>query len=192
MKPISSLLLCLVMAASGGCSSTQEIETSRPRAPETIATADGQSTRQAHLTVSLEIGESPLPEDIEGFVFRISEVHVHSADGEWIRLPSDMHQFEISQGQGDARRSVLDTTLPPAPYDSVAIGFDSVFARFNANAGAPLVTANAEPLRMAVEMTPSLETATALAFVFEPEASLRRSPDCRWFFVPVIRTEVRQ
>ena len=192
MKPITSLLLCLAMAASGGCSSTQEIETSRPRAPETVATADGQSTRQARLSVTLEIGESPLPDDIEGLVFRISEVHVHSADGEWIRLPSDMRQLEIDQGLGDAQRSVLDTTLPPAAYDSVAIAFDSIFARFNANAGAPLITANAAPLRMALEMNPSLETATVLAFVFEPEASLRRSPDCRWFFVPVIQTAVLQ
>lgn len=179
------------MAVFGGCTSTQEIETSRPRTPETTATADGQAARQARLAISLEIGESRLPEDIEEFEFRISEVHVHSENGDWIRLPSDMNQFEISQRRGGLERSVLDATLPPASYDSVAIGFDSIFARFNANAGAPLVTAKNEPLRMALEMNPSLETATALVLIFEPEASIRRSPDCRWFFVPVMRTEVR-
>lgn len=191
MKLSSSMLLSLVMAVAGGCSSTQEIETSRPRTPETPAATDGEDTRQARIAISLQQGESLLHEDIEALEFRISEVQVHRADGGWIRLPSDMNTFELSRRREGPPRSVLNTNVAPAAYDSVAVAFDSIYARFNANAGAPLTAASAEPLRLALALNLSRESTTSVVLVFEPEASLRQTPDCRWFFLPLIRPEVR-
>jgi hypothetical protein len=153
---------------------------------------DGEDVRQARIAFSLEKGASVLHEDIDALEFRISEVQVHLVDGAWIRLPSDMIPFEISQGFDDMARSVLNTTVTPAAYDSVAVAFDGIYARFNANAGAPLTAASAEPLRMALALNPSRESTTTVVLAFEPEASLRRSSDCRWFFLPVIRTDVRR
>lgn len=188
MKLFSFVLLSLVVFTTG-CSSTEEIETSRPRTPEGSTSEETPADRQAQLVVTLAQGESALPDDIERLEFRISEVRVHRADGEWVRLPSDMRQFTMSQRQSEPRRTVIETSVPPAEYDSVAFAFNSIFATFNANAGAPLTAPDDAPLRMALKLNPSLEDRTVLALLFEPGASLRRSPDCRWFFVPVIRTE---
>ena len=181
-----ALLACILIA---GCSSTREIETSPP---QTIDSADGESqppTRQARLAVVMGQGETSLPEDIERFEFRISEVRLHRKDGDWVRLPSDEHQFALPLHR-NARRTVLDAQVAPAGYDSVAISFDHLFARFSENAGAPLTAAEGEPLRLALDLETSLEAQSVMTLQFEPGASLRRAPDCRWFFIPVVRAGV--
>lgn len=182
------LALFLIFAA-GGCSSTQQIEASRPQTIDQTGREDQPPVRQARLIVALEQGATALPEDIEQFEFRISEVHLHEEGGDWIRLPSDVHQFALPLHR-NARRIVLDTGVEPAAYDSVALRFDNVFARFSANAGAPLTTAADEPLRLALNLGTSLDAAAAITLQFEAGASLRRAPDCRWFFVPVVQAQV--
>ena len=174
-----------------GCSSTRQIETSPPQTIDAAEQEDDRpTTQQARLTVSLEQGETALPDDIERFEFRIAEVRLHETGGGWIRLPSDVHHFTLPLPQR-SRRVVLDTQIAPAAYDSVALTFDRLFARFSENAGAPLTAAAGdEPLRLALNLSTSLDTRSAVTFQFEPGASLRRAPDCRWFFVPTLRAVV--
>lgn len=173
-----------------GCSSTRQIETSPPQTIDAAEPEDDQpATQQARFTVSIEQGETALPDDIERFEFRIAEVRLHETDGGWIRLPSEVHQFTLPLPRR-GRRVVLDAQIAPADYDSVALTFDRLFARFSENAGAPLTAADDEPLRLALDLSISLDAPSALNLQFEPGASLRRAPDCRWFFVPVLRAVV--
>lgn len=186
---LAPLLLIGLLIPAVGCSSTTEIETSRPTTVDTDVLEEPPASRQARLTITLEQGATSLPKDIERFEFRISEVRLHREDGEWIRLPSESHQFALPLRQG-ARRIVLNARVAPARYDSVGLVFGDVFARFGANAGAPLTASESEPLRLAIELETSLESASALSFQFEPGASLRRGPECRWFFAPVLRPKI--
>ena len=173
-----------------GCSSTRQIETSPPQTIDTAdQTDDRPAAQQARFTVSIEQGETGLPDDIERFEFRIAEVRLHEAGGGWIRLPSDVHHFTLPMSRR-GRRVVLDTQIAPAAYDSVAVTFDQLFARFSENAGAPLTAAGDEPLRLALDLSASLEDPSSLSLQFEPGASLRRAPNCRWFFVPVLRAVI--
>lgn len=183
------MLLVGILIAAGGCSSTTQIETSAPKTIDADLSDEQPSSRQALLSITLEQGATSLPEDIERFEFRISEVRLHRTDGEWIRLPSEAHQFALPLRKG-ARRTVLDARVAPARYDSVGLVFGGLFARFGANAGAPLTATESEPLRLAINLETSLESATALSLQFVPDASLRRGPDCRWFFTPVLLPKI--
>ncbi len=102
-----------------------------------------------------------------------------------------MQAVELSAARRGPRRTVLDTRVDPTAYDSVALSLDQVFVQFDANSGAPLTIADDEPLRFALHMHPLLESPTVMQLRFEPGASLRRAPDCRWFFVPVVVAEVQ-
>lgn len=185
--PTAALLLALLL---GGCSSTQEIEASRPQARNAEAPEGSTGTSQARLKMALEQGESVLPEEVDRFQFRISDIQIRRSDGEWIRLSSELHQFELPLNKSAGRRTVLETRIPAASYDSVALSFDRIFARFSENSGAPLAVSRNEPLRFAFDMTASLDRLQTLVLRFEPGASLRRTDDCRWFFLPVVRPAI--
>lgn len=184
------LVGCLVLSA--GCSSTREVETSRPRAYQGATETENATPRQARLSVFLAEGETELPDGVSTLRFRVAEVRLHERDGDWIRLPSDASQIELVRGRSMPRKLVLDTRVPPSRYDSLAIALDGVFVRFNENAGAPLTTAKDAPQRFAFSFEPELESQTALTLMLESGASLTRSPDCRWFFVPLFETNVAQ
>ncbi|MEX0821908.1 MAG: hypothetical protein WD021_07165 [Rhodothermales bacterium] len=133
-------------------------------------------------------GETVLPADVSALQFRITEVRLHRRDGPWVRLPSDSAPVEFVEDGGAVRRTLLDTRVDPAEYDSMAVTFSDVFVRFGPNAGAPLTTASGVPQRFALALGPTAEQHTSVALHLEPGASLTRSPDCRWFFVPVLRS----
>lgn len=182
--PVALLLVALV-----GCASTQEIETSPPQ-PRT-GTQDAEAAAQeALLAVVMTGGETALPGDVSHLRFRVTEVRLRRADGLWVRLPSDSAPIEISDETPNLRRTLLDTRVAPASYDSLTITFDDVFVRFGPNAGAPLTTADEAPQQLALELNPTLHDRTTVQLTLEPGASLSRSPDCRWFFVPILLSRV--
>ena len=178
------------MVAAAGCTSTREVETSRPRAYEGPAEREDATIEQARLSVFLEGGETELPDAVELLRFRVAEIRLHERGGDWIRLPSDASQIEMVRGRRALRRLVIDTRVPPTRYDSLAISLHDVFVRFNENAGAPLTTARDTPQRFALDVEPELESTTTLRLQLEGGASLTRAPDCRWFFVPLFETSL--
>lgn len=182
------LIGCLVVGI--GCSSTQEVETSRPRAYEGVESDGAENAGQARLSVFLERGATDLPEDVDQLRFRIAEIRLRESDGDWLRLPSDGSLIEFDRGARSARRVVLDTRVPPGDYDSLAIALDRVFVRFNENAGAPLTTARNSPQQLALDLEPTLDGPTTLYLRLEAGPSLTRTEDCRWFFVPIFETDV--
>lgn len=181
-------ILIIVLLLAGGCSSTRQIETSPPRTIDASG-HDTSASRQARLIIAMQEGETSLPDDVDRFEFRIGEIRLHQKGGNWIRLPADVNQVTLPLHR-DARRTLLDGRVAPAEYDSVALSFDHLFARFGPNAGAPLTAAEGEPLRLALDITTSLDEPTFVMLQFEPGASLRRSPDCKWFFIPVVMPSV--
>lgn len=186
---MTRLSVFLLLIAVIGCASTQEIETSPPQ-PRTGVTNDEAAAQEAAFTVVMTGGETPLPSDVSRLRFRITEVRLRRADGRWVRLPSDSAPIEIGEGRQNARRTLLDTRVAPTAYDSLTISFDDVFVQFGANAGAPLTMAGEAPQQLAIDMNPMLEARTTVRLTMEAGASLTRSPDCRWFFVPILLSEL--
>ncbi len=182
------LVGCLFVFAA--CSSTREVETSRPRAYEGLEDAEPENPRQARLRVFMEPGDTELPDDVDQLRFRTAEIRLRRADGEWVRLPSDAGVTEIERGRRIQPKLVLDTRIAPVQYDSLAISLSHVFVRFNENAGAPLTTAADAPQRLAIELEASLDEPVTVYLRLEPQPSLKRTQDCRWFFVPVFDTAV--
>lgn len=180
-----ALALCFLLAS--GCSSTREIQTSSPRPRSDIERPGPTAATQARFAVVLSDGTTQLPRDIERFQFRIAEVQLHRRDGGWVRLPSDAAPIELVRGETLRPRTILDTYVPPARYDSLAVALSQVFVRFGENAGAPLATADGLPQKLAFSLDPSLERPTVIDLILEPGASLARTADCRWYFVPVLR-----
>jgi hypothetical protein len=179
----------LLITALTGCASTQEIETSPPQ-PRTGA-ADGEAAAQeASFTVVMAGGETPLPSDVSHLRFRITEVRLRRSDGRWVRLPSDSAPIEISEGRQNVRRTLLDTRVAPVAYDSLTVAFDDVFVQFGANAGAPLTIPGDAPQQLAIGLNPARGAHTTVLLTVEAGASLTRSPDCRWFFVPILLSDL--
>ena len=177
------LLACCLALLAAGCSSTTQIQTAPPRpalepSPDTVATTD-----LALLTVVAETGDTALPEAIQAMQFRLAEVHLKPADGDWVIYPSDANAFEISTGQ-PARKVVLSTQVAPVAYDSLALVLSDVFVFYDANAGGPLTLPRDTPLTFPLSSHPTLEQPTMLRLRFEPGASLTHDADCRWFFLP--------
>lgn len=188
----SIALLSVILITASGCASQREIETSRPRPREEAAGAGTEAARQARLIVALQQGRTELPDDVASLRFRVAEVRLHSGDGAWTRLPSDVNTIEFAAGSRNGRRTILDTRVAPAAYDSLAIALERVFVQFNENSGAPLATADGAPQRLALDLHLDRSVPTSLTLNLEVGASLTRSPDCSWFFVPVFRPEVEQ
>lgn len=182
-------VVVLVLLGLAGCASTQEIETSPPQ-PRTGSPDEGAAAQEAPLAIVMRTGETALPADISLLRIRVTEVRLRRSNGQWIRLPSDTVPIEVMDEAQGVRRTLLETRVAPAAYDSLSIAFADVFVRFGANAGGSLTTASDAPQRLALELEPSLGAFTRLVLTLEPGASLSRSPDCRWFFVPVLLTDV--
>lgn len=186
----TSVGLLSLLVLSAGCSSTREIETSAPRSPAAVASEAQESDPQnARLTVILEPGGSMLPADVHELHFRIAEVRLRGVNEGWTRLSSEMQRVELRRTSRGTSRTIIDTRLPPAEYDSVAVSFDQVFVRFNANSGAPLAVADDAPLTFPLSVRSTVDAPTTLRLQLMPEASLVRSRDCRWFFIPVVEAD---
>ena len=177
------LTYCLVLVMAAGCSSTTQIQTAPPRpalepAPDTMATTD-----LALLTVVVETGDTALPEAIQAMQFRLAEVRLKPAGGDWVLYPSDASAIEISTGQR-ARKIVLSTQIAPVVYDSLALVLSDVFVFYDANAGGPLTLPRDTPLRLPLTAQATVDQPTVLRLRFEPGASLTHDDACRWFFLP--------
>lgn len=189
---MSRLLVVLALQAilATGCASTQEIETAPPQARNGSLDDDASAAREAPLAVVITQGETPLPSDVSRLRFRVAEIRLHSRDGRWVRLPSDSAPIEFVSGGRSVRRTLLDTRVAPIVYDSMTVAFDDVFVRFGPNAGAPLTTSVDVPQRLSIALEPGAGTLTTVVLRLEPGASLTRTPDYRWFFVPMLRPDV--
>ncbi|GEM_PF-1955892 len=174
-----------VIAGLAGCSGAHEVQTSPPRPYQPSEEVAPDSPRQARLRVFIQRGGTDLPEHIQQLTFRTAEIRLRATDGEWIRLPSDAGSVELERGRSTPARLVLDTRIPPASYDSMAVALSHVFVRFNENSGGPLTTAADVPQRLGLDLTATLDAASTIHLRLEPGPSLRRTQDCRWFFVPI-------
>ena len=190
MRRTVRALFLMGLLLTAGCSSTREVETSRPRAYEAEDGGEPESPRQARVSIFLERGETDLPHAIDHLRFRTAEIRLRTTEGEWIRLPSDASPVEIARGTAAQRRLVLDTRIAPMRYDSMAVTLNNVFVRFNENAGAPLTTASDAPQQFVLDLEARLDVPTTVHLRLEPQPSLRRTQDCRWFFVPMFRVDV--
>ena len=189
MPALRARLFCgfAILLLAAGCSSTTQIQTAPPRPaltppPDTTATTD-----LARLTVTVETGDTGLPEAIQAMQFRLAEIHLKPADGDWIVYPSDAGTFEISAGQA-VRKSVLSTRVLPVAYASLALVLRDVFVFYDANAGGPLTLPRDTPLTLPLAATPTTNQPTILRLRFEPAASLTHGAHCRWFFLPFFET----
>lgn len=182
----AGLLGTLLLA---GCSSTKEIETAPPRPALPVHPDTTVTEPRAALSVVVETGQTRLPDAVQALRFRLIEVQLLSTEGMWVRYPADVNTFEI-EGGGRTRKTVLSTQIPPAAYDSLALLLGDVFVQFDANAGGPLTLPRDTPLKMPVAMPLVLGRRTTLRLRFEAGASLSRTPDCRWLFLPFFDAEV--
>lgn len=184
------MLVLLFLLGLLGCASTQEIETSPPM-PRTGVADEAETSQEAPLSIVMGLGETALPGDVSHLRFRVAEIRLRqSADGEWIRLPSDTAPVEVVEDTRNVRKTLLEARIAPVAYDSLSIVFDDVFVRFGTNAGGPLTTGREAPHQLALGFEPEPGVLTRVMLTLEPGASLTRSPDCRWFFVPVLMTEL--
>ncbi|MFQ5570596.1 MAG: hypothetical protein ACE5G0_13015 [Rhodothermales bacterium] len=180
--PFFSLVLLLWAA---GCSTTRQIQTAPPRAavsPDTTTTP-----APARLSVMLETGRTVLPEGIASMRFRVSEVHLKRADGDWASYPSDGTFYEIAADQG-VPKLVLSTQVAPVAYDSLALALSDIFVLYDANAGGPLTLPRDTPLVLPLTAHMAVGRHTTLRLLFEPGASLSRDARCRWYFLPFFET----
>jgi len=176
------LLTALPLALS--CSSTLQITTPPPRSGVPADTSSVSEPR-VPLAVHMEAATAPLPEGVQSLRFRISDVWLKKTGEEWIRLPADVNQFVLPPA-ARATRPILTTRVPPGSYDSLGVSFSDVFVLFDANSGGPLTMLREEPTRMAVSLEAAADHPEAIHLRFEPGASLTRTEDCRWFFVPFV------
>ena len=177
------VLLCALALPVVGCSSTTQVQTAVPQPAlsppsDTLAAAD-----LARLTIMVETGQTALPEAIQGMQFRVAEIHLKPADGDWVVYPADVNSFDIGAGSR-ARKVVLSTLIPPAAYDSLGLALSDVFVFYDANAGGPLTMPRETPLALPLAARLTIDQPTALRLLFEPGASLARDADCRWYFLP--------
>ena len=177
------VLLCALALPIIGCSSTTQIQTAVPHpalppSSDTLATTD-----LARLTIMVETGQTALPEAIQAMQFRVAEIHLKPADGDWVTYPADVNSFDIGAGNR-ARKVVLSTLIPPAAYDSLGLVLSDVFVFYDANAGGPLTMPRETPLALPLAARLTIDQPTALRLLFEPGASLSHDADCRWYFLP--------
>ncbi len=179
--PLISCYFVLLLAA--GCSSTRQIQTAPPRPALQTTTGTMEMTDLARFTVVVETGDTALPEAVQALQFRVAEVRLKPADGDWTAYPSDANVFEVSSGQ-PARTVILSTQIAPVAYDSLALVLGDIFVFYNANAGGPLTLPRDTPLTLPLVAHPTVDQPTMLRLRFEPAASLTHDANCRWFFLP--------
>lgn len=185
MRRTPALLLFLtVLPLAVSCSSTRQITTAPPRSGVPVDTSSVSEPR-ATLAVQLEAAADPLPDGVQSLTFRVSDVWLKKTGEEWMRLPADVNQFVLPPSTRSTR-PVLTALVPPGAYDSLGLSFSDVFVLFDENSGSPLTMAREAPVRMAVSLETAMDRASVVRLTFEPAASLTRTADCRWFFVPFI------
>ena len=172
--------LVLFMAA---CGSTRQIETSSPRPVNIPGDSRHEAAGMGSMMIDLETGETSLPAEIQVLRFRIDEIRLHTDEGEWVTFPTELNNFEIIP-ERYVNKTILSTRVQPVMYDSIALRISDVFVLFGENAGGPISLPRNEPVKLAVDMHPEVGEATQVRITFEPEASLYKNSNCRWFFVP--------
>ncbi len=135
------------------------------------------------LAIDLETGQTPLPAEVQALRFRIEEIQLHTDEGEWITFPTDLNNFEILPDRY-LTKSILSTRVLPVMYDSLALKISNAFVLFGENAGGPLSLPRDNLLKVAIDITPEVGQASQVRLAIEPEASLFRDNQCRWYFVP--------
>lgn len=178
------LLFLTILPLALSCSSTRQITTAPPRSGVPVDTSSVSEPRAA-LAVQVEAATAPLPDGVQSLRFRVSDVWLKKTGEEWIRMPADVNQF-ILPPTTRATRPVLTALVPPGSYDSLGLSFSDVFVLFDENSGSALTLPREEPVRMAVALETAMDRPSAVRLIFEPAASLTRTEDCRWFFVPFI------
>lgn len=181
-------MLCCLVIGVAGCSSTQQIRTAPPQSAIAVADTTDQATL-APLVIVMETGGTALPEDIQAMQFRVADVRLKEADGDWVTYPAEVNNFVLSANKR-AQKPVLSTLVPPAAYDSLALSLTDIFVQFDANAGGPLTLPRGTPLRLPLTTTLAVGRRTVLRLRFEPGASLSRDAQCRWFFLPFFEVRV--
>lgn len=168
---------------TSGCMSTRQIETSTPRVFNTPEAEDANAAGMSLLSVTFRTGETDVPEDVQALRFRIDEVRLRTETGEWLSFPSELNNFEILAGRRQSK-TILATRVIPQAYDSLAIQLSDIFVLFDENAGSALTMARDGVSRQRLQIEVETGSAKRLEVVFEPQASLAKTPDCRWQFVP--------
>ncbi len=183
-------LAASLLVGSLGCSTTREIETAPPTPAVAAPDQPSQTVQRALLTVLVETGTTALPAEAQALRFRLDEVLLKVAgDTAWTSLPADANRFEIRPNLPERKR-VLLAQPPPAAYDSLALTFSDVFISFDANAGGPLTLPREAPIHLALPFRMAPGERTTIRLTFEPGASLSRTPDCRWLFLPFFTARV--
>jgi len=180
------LFAALFAASAAGCSSTRQIETERPRPATPQPAAPPSDGPRADLVVHFETGTTALPEDVDALRFRVVDLRFRQRDGAWTTYPADFNTFEVRRGEPVQRKAVLATHLPAAAYDSLAVTLGSVYVQYGPNAGGPVTMPHDAPVRLPFTLQPQPGRPATLVLTFEPGASLSRSADCRWFFLPFL------
>lgn len=186
LRPLLTTGFVVAFVSLAGCGSTRQIETSPPQPAHPAASRPADVQTAAALAVVIETGETPLPGDVQALRFRVADVHLKPRDGAWTTYPADVNSFELRNDGRGVRRTVLVTRVPPLAYDSLAVGLGSVYVEYGPNAGGPLSLAGDAPVRLAFPFHPAATRPSTLTVTFEPGASLSRTADCRWFFVPFL------
>ncbi len=180
----AGVLLVLV----GGCSPTTRIRATPPEPAPALAARPQEAEQRVRLTVTLEMGRTPLPPQVQGMRFRVQEVRLKQVAGPWTTYPAGANSFEVGTGM-PARKTVLATLVLPAAYDSLALTFTEVYVAYSAHAGGPLTLSRDAPLRMPLRLQP--DRPTILRLTFEPGASLiHEAACCRWYFLPFVTATV--
>lgn len=185
--PTASLrrLACwsLLVVLSAGCSETRQIQTAPPQAGVPLQTDTSAAQPRALLTVMVETGETTLPPEIRSMRFRVNELALLGPGGTWTSYQAEQNLLEIVRGQ-PTRKTVLSAQVPPAAYDSLAIELSDIYVRYDANAGGPLAVPRGTPIHIPLTTYVAVGRPKTVRLVFEAGASLSRTADCRWFFVP--------
>lgn len=170
----------VVVLAAAACGGPREIVTAPP-VPATTPADLAPAAARARLTVELEPGRTPLPDDVARLRFRVDEVWLKPAGGAWTVYPAGV---QVVVDGARRRKALLVAAVPPVAYDSLALRLADVYVEFDANAGAPLTLPRDLPLRLGRAFHPAVGATTTLGLVFEPGASLARTPAGRWLFAP--------
>ncbi len=178
-------LSCLVVLSLciTSCVSTRQIETASPRPLNVPGSSRAEVAGMGLLSIEIDTGKTPLPDEIQALRFRIEEIRLHTDEGEWMTFPADLNSFEILPDRY-LTKTVLSTRVQPIVYDSIGFKISDVFVLFGENAGGPLTLPGDRPIEIAVDLNPKVGEAEQARVTIEPGASLFKDQRCRWYFVP--------
>lgn len=183
----AALALLLVV---GGCAQTRSIEAQPPRPAARLDTSAAALTEAGlgRLEVLLVADGSPLPADVARVQLRASEVRLHQVDGSWLSFPASTGRFALESDQAQVR-SILNTQVPPALFDSIEVHFDEVYLEFGANAGSALTMASPPRAVRRLDLRPEVGRTVRVRLTLNPGASVMQDEACRWHFLPFITAD---